>query len=42
MKAINTKEFEVFKTIGVVTGVTDGIVTIIGMSDVAYVKLLIF
>lgn len=31
-----------FKTIGVVTGVTDGIVTIIGMSDVAYVKQLIF
>jgi len=36
MKIIETKEFEVFKTIGVVTGVTDGIVTIIGMSDVAY------
>jgi hypothetical protein len=34
-----TKEFHIFKTIGVVTGVTDGIVTIIGMSDVAYVKL---
>jgi len=33
---INTKDFELFKTIGVVTGVTDGIVTILGMSDVAY------
>jgi hypothetical protein len=39
MKSIQSKEFQVFKTIGVVTGVTDGIVTIIGMSDVAYVKL---
>jgi len=33
---INTKDFELFKTIGVVTGVTDGIVSILGMSDVAY------
>lgn len=37
--SINTKEFEVFQTIGVITGVTDGIVTMIGMSGVAYVKL---
>lgn len=36
MKSVQTKEFHIFKTIGVVTGVTDGIVTIIGMSDVAY------
>lgn len=42
MKLIQTNEFEVFRTIGVVTGVTDGIVSIIGMSNVAYVKLLIF
>lgn len=33
---VNTKEFELFKTIGVVIGVSDGIVTILGMSDVAY------
>src|SRR5690606_13301267 len=33
---LNTKEFDVFNTIGVVTGVTDGIVTILGMSNVAY------
>lgn len=39
MSIINTKEYEVFETIGVVTGVTDGIVTLIGMSQVAYVKL---
>jgi len=33
---LNTKEFDVFNTIGVVTGVTDSIVTILGMSNVAY------
>lgn len=32
----NKKKFDIFKTIGVVTGVADGIVTILGMSDVAY------
>lgn len=39
---INAKEFNLFHTVGVVTGVTDGIVTILGMSNVAYVKQLIF
>lgn len=33
---VNTKEFELFKTIGLVTGINDGIATIIGMSGVAY------
>jgi len=36
MKIIKAKTFNLFKTIGVVTGVTDGIVTILGMSNVAY------
>jgi F-type H+-transporting ATPase subunit alpha len=36
MKSIKAKTFNLFKTIGVVTGVTDGIVTILGMSNVAY------
>jgi F-type H+-transporting ATPase subunit alpha len=36
MKLIKAKTFNLFKTIGVVTGVTDGIVTILGMSNVAY------
>jgi len=36
MKQVNSVEFNVFKTIGLVTGVTDGIVTILGMSGVAY------
>jgi len=36
MVVVNSKEYEVFSTIGVVTGVTDGIVTILGMSNVAY------
>jgi F-type H+/Na+-transporting ATPase subunit alpha len=36
MKIIKAKTFKLFKTIGVVTGVTDGIVTILGMSNVAY------
>lgn len=38
MKKIESKEFELFNTIGIVTGVTDGIVTILGMTNVAYVK----
>ena len=29
MKDITTKEYEIFKTIGIVTGVADGIVSII-------------
>lgn len=29
-------EYKIFKTIGVVSGVSDGIVTIVGMSEVAY------
>jgi len=36
MKTIKPKTYNLFKTIGVVTGVTDGIVTILGMSNVAY------
>lgn len=42
MKEITTKEYEIFQTIGIVTGVADGIVSIMGISDVSYVKLLIF
>jgi F-type H+-transporting ATPase subunit alpha len=33
---IRMKEFVIFKTIGIVMGVTDGIVTILGMSAAAY------
>jgi len=33
---VRAKSYQVFKTIGVVTGVTDGIVTILGMANVAY------
>lgn len=40
--AVNAKDYKLFQTVGIVTGVTDGIVTILGMSNVAYVKLLIF
>jgi len=36
MKDLTTKEYEIFKTLGVVIGVSDGIVSIIGISDVAY------
>lgn len=42
MNEITTKEYEVFNTIGIVTGVADGIVSVIGISDVSYVKQLIF
>lgn len=36
MTAAASKEFDIFKTIGVVTSVADGIVSILGISDVAY------
>ena len=36
MKNIESKDFELFNTIGIVIGVTDGIVTILGMTNVAY------
>jgi hypothetical protein len=39
MTVVAATEFEAFRTIGVVTGITDGIATIIGMSDVSYEKL---
>jgi F-type H+-transporting ATPase subunit alpha len=35
-KFIKPRSYKIFKTIGLVTGVTDGIVTILGMSNVAY------
>lgn len=31
-------DYKVFEDIGIVTGVTDGIVSIIGISNVSYVK----
>jgi hypothetical protein len=34
------KDYSIFKKIGVVTSVADGIVSLIGMSTVAYVKQL--
>jgi F-type H+-transporting ATPase subunit alpha len=36
LKSVKAKTYNIFRTIGVVTGVTDGIVTILGMSNVAY------
>jgi len=36
LNKVDAKEYQVFKSIGLVVGVSDGIVTILGMSDVAY------
>lgn len=33
---ITARDYKLFQTVGIVTGVTDGIVTILGMSNVAY------
>lgn len=33
---ISPRDYELFQTVGIVTGVSDGIVTILGMSNVAY------
>jgi F-type H+-transporting ATPase subunit alpha len=36
MNSVITKEYDLFKKVGVVTGVADGIVSILGISNVAY------
>ena len=41
VKNLEVNNYSLFKNVGIVVGVTDGIVTILGMSNVAYVKLLI-
>lgn len=49
MNAVELKEDDLtkalpklFKHVGLVTGIADGIVNIIGIADVGYMKLLIF